>query len=153
MKFVLKTEKEEIELKQYEVLSARLLDNTRGLLLAYQNALLSDPMVLMSHPELLEFLPKAGAKMTKAEEEANAFRIMSKLSQIAETKAPIGNNEGIDSIITLALGITDTRQLTTEQIEVINNYDNWKTLDVDIEEVVKYVQHFRSRVQQKGKTT
>ena len=151
MKFVLKTEKEEIELKQYEVLSARLLDQTRGLLSEYHNALLSDPIVLTTNPELLEFLPKNGEVEATALQ-SNALKIMSKLNEIAETQAPIGSNEGIDSIIKLAIGISDTRQLTTEQIKTINKIESWKTLDVNIEEVVKYVQHFRQRVQQKGKT-
>ena len=151
MKFVLKTENEEIELKQYEVLSARLLDQTRGLLSEYHNALLSDPIVLTTNPELLEFLPKNGEVEATALQ-SNALKIMSKLNEIAETQAPIGTNDGIDSIIKLAIGISDTRQLTTEQIKTINKIESWKTLDVNIEEVVKYVQHFRQRVQQKGKT-
>lgn len=153
MKFTLKTDKEEIELKQYEVLSARLLDSTRDLLVRYQTELLNDPTVITGNEELIGLLSEVATTEDELQRSSKQVKTLSILSRLADTQAPIGTVAGIDCIINLAIKITDDRQLTTQQKKVLHDVENWKTLDVDIMEVVDYVQFFRLRVSQKGTTT
>jgi hypothetical protein len=140
--FTLKTEKQSIELKQYEVISAKLLDDTRSLLEAYKFELLSDTTILGNYPQAMTLIKTDASDYTE-QDRATLLEIINEASKIY---APIGTAKGIEIIIDLAIAISDLRQLTTEQKKVVTNKENWKSLDVDLDEVVKYVQFFRNRV-------
>ncbi len=143
-----KDEKNKIELQQYEVLSGRLLDETRELLVDYRNALLADPNIYAHAPEIMRTL----VDMQKTKEDINPEKAQELLMLLEGLDVyPTSNEAGINAIISLAIAISDKRQLKTEDLKYVSNVENWKGYEVDIEEVARYVQSFRFRVGKKPK--
>jgi len=139
-------EKTTISLEQYKVVSGWLLDKVQEDLERYLTLVNEAPEsnnIEGIDPTLLLKLKEGNINDLNTDELNKLFDYNRQRELV---KSTYNTKEGRELLIKLAISITDMKQLDSNQKKLVMDSNSWNNEFMDIKEVGKYVNYFRTRL-------
>jgi hypothetical protein len=140
MELELKLKAGTLTIKQFEVITGKVIDSTEKALSDYTNAVISDANTMIEFEGISELIDKVNKKETLTSDDFLKLQLQALKCESLPTSSKVGR----EAVYNLAISATDQSQMTTEEKKTLKDYNVWESQDLS--KVGEYVNFFRKRL-------